>query len=796
MKKILTTLCLLLVTVATWADRWTPPTEYDYTTSTPLYVKVAVESESVDYIPEITEIAAFVDGECRATALKKNDNGYYTLRVWGNESDMGSTISFKVLHEGLVYTFDATETFDGETNTHDVPITLTLNPLAGVEFDAEQGYVELSVGETYDLNDHFVYTYVNSSIAGTTIDETETPLTVTFEKLRGEEGSISLEDGIITALAASAEAITIQGTLSGPVDDTGYAISYTNFLYVAVVVPKVEAFKVNPTEITAYVGTNVYDIIGYSSKTDGILANIVISPAGADSTYTIVPIDIATDAIVDDVILNSGDFKVSVYSSNNDLNPVTVTIHAIDRPTFNVYEDTDPVIIGMITPHVINVYLNTSDGIDASLFSVTPIYNTFEMPTSPFSYEVGRIKEGTDDTGINYIYVPITVTGRYIGSYSYCISYNGTQVTNEFNAVITPEVALGRGWQWMSPYAYQSNTEVGDFYVNGSYLSWITDNVLDMRTQTGLLYVDPTIGPFGDISQFTFNNGMYKVKATGIDTLTMAVDPNEWILAKNNEKTIYPGYNWIVYPYEFDLTLDEISATLTNSSEGDMIISKDGGFATYNNGEWVHDGFTFEAGKGYMYYNASDMESIFSPRFDITNSIPKCYEATGTTTNGGGSVKGETQFARLNAKARQHGWVAETSKFADNMTIIASLDLNKDDRYVIGAFVGDECRGTGSIVRDGIAFISVAGKMRETVNFRILDTQTGESFDIDQRLSYSLSAGTMKSPVRLSAPVVTGIDSISNDATDNDSVIYDLNGRRVVRPTKGIYIVNGKKLVF
>ena len=42
----------------------------------------------------------------------------------------------------------------------------------------------------------------------------------------------------------------------------------------------------------------------------------------------------------------------------------------------------------------------------------------------------------------------------------------------------------------------------------------------------------------------------------------------------------------------------------------------------------------------------------------------------------------------------------------------------------------------------------------------------------------------------------TGIETIENskNSTD-DGVYYDLQGRRVENPTRGIYIVNGKKVV-
>ncbi len=42
---------------------------------------------------------------------------------------------------------------------------------------------------------------------------------------------------------------------------------------------------------------------------------------------------------------------------------------------------------------------------------------------------------------------------------------------------------------------------------------------------------------------------------------------------------------------------------------------------------------------------------------------------------------------------------------------------------------------------------------------------------------------------------VTGISEIEDVRSKKDDVYYDLNGRRVLYPTKGLYIVNGKKIV-
>lgn len=54
------------------------------------------------------------------------------------------------------------------------------------------------------------------------------------------------------------------------------------------------------------------------------------------------------------------------------------------------------------------------------------------------------------------------------------------------------------------------------------------------------------------------------------------------------------------------------------------------------------------------------------------------------------------------------------------------------------------------------------------------------------------SRGGFGEPAEVSP--ATGINATLNDST-KDSVIYDLNGRRVMTPTKGVYIINGKKVV-
>ena len=131
MKKFLfTMLALLSVLTINAAKKWTAPSASDFLTSTPIYVQVKVNGQTSTTI----EVAAFINGECRASAdVYDRTTNLYTLRVWGNPDEIGSTITFKAYDSANDFEFSFTKTaeFTGETNS-EVPFVLNIDEPTGV----------------------------------------------------------------------------------------------------------------------------------------------------------------------------------------------------------------------------------------------------------------------------------------------------------------------------------------------------------------------------------------------------------------------------------------------------------------------------------------------------------------------------------------------------------------------------------------------------------------------------------------------------------------------------------------
>lgn len=373
------------------------------------------------------------------------------------------------------------------------------------------------------------------------------------------------------------------------------------------------------------------------------------------------------------------------------------------------------------------------------------------------------------------------VTANRLGNYNVGISYG--QIVQEGSVEIGQRLLLGEGWSWISLFA----NKVGqDLFYKYFY------DAQEIRSQYMLVYNDPEYGFFGDLKELTTAEA-YKVCVKDSAHFDMFLyDGGVYNYNTGRDINLMPGWTWMSNPYCFDHDLQVAlgKATFANDSR---IVSKNDGFATFQDGQWVGTLTRFNAGEGYLVYNAAAENAFVS--FAAEGVIPKAEPRS---------------VASARRAAEQSVWSYDGSRFADNMSVICQPTTELEaDRYTIGAFVGDECRGEGRMI-NGRFFVTVHGEMGEKVSFRLYDALTGEYFVLDDAVDFASTVGTYQRPMALNTPTLTGIDSVTGDQgvavyLDGDRVVvagvaaesvevYNASGMRVAAEGlgTGVYVVRVK----
>lgn len=335
----------------------------------------------------------------------------------------------------------------------------------------------------------------------------------------------------------------------------------------------------------------------------------------------------------------------------------------------------------------------------------------------------------TDENKLNYTIRPHSV-GRAIIS----VKLDGVEVASS-NVLIGQRYMQKAGWKWASLYG-------GDVSWNSPEYE-LGNVVEEIRSEDALLHNDPEYGYFGDLNRLE-SGTCYKIKVKEeepglLDLRIMYTGAYEDM---RTHRQIVPMWNWLGNPYQYDHDINSVFSTedayANNFNVGDRIVSKDDGFAEYNGEKWTGTLTTLRAGLGYMYFNAG------------SENVDMEYQREGRMPQG---------TPVMNApQHKQSVWTYNSAPFADNMTIIA--DLGNDysaERFTVGAFVGDECRGEGEMI-DGKCFITVHADKGETISFKLHDAVSGEMRTINEQMPFAKMAGSLRAPQRLTVGgIVTGI---------------------------------------
>ena len=373
-------------------------------------------------------------------------------------------------------------------------------------------------------------------------------------------------------------------------------------------------------------------------------------------------------------------------------------------------------------------FVLTPDPVDAE---VDP--SRVEVTITPDSYVSEEWKSiveivPTDETMLNY-----TIKPHSVGRATISVKLDGVEVATSYVG-IGQRYMQKAGWKWTSLYSGGVSWNSPEYELGNV--------VEEIRSEDALLHNDPEYGYFGDLNRLEPGE-CYKIKVKEEEPglLNLRIYPGGYEDMRPYRQ-IVPMWNWLGNPYQYDHDINSVFSTEDANANkfnvGDRIVSKDNGFAEYNGEKWTGTLTTLHAGLGYMYFNAASDTINMELKYEW--NMPQ-----------GTPVMNAPQH-------KQSVWTYNSAPFADNMTIVA--DLGNDysaERFTVGAFVGDECRGEGEMI-DGKCFITVHADKGEIISFKLHDAVSGEMRTINEQMPFAKMAGSLRAPQRLTVGgIVTGI---------------------------------------
>lgn len=449
--------------------------------------------------------------------------------------------------------------------------------------------------------------------------------------------------------------------------------------------------------------------LSYDFKKDIISASIVkVGEGWIDISYSSERTIATEEGLQNDEYYISNHFHVTILESLKGFN-VDGYVDMVSTETRDFVLTPDPV----------------GAEVDPSRVEVTITPNTYVSEEWKSIVEIVP----TDETMLNY-----TIKPHSVGRATISVKLDGEEVATSYVS-IGQRYMQKAGWKWTSFYGGGVRWNSPEYELG--------DVVEEIRSEDALLHNDPEYGYFGDI--YSLETGeCYKIKVKEEEPglLDLRIMYTGGYEDMRTHRQIVPMWNWLGNPYQYDHDINSVFSTedtyANKFNVGDRIVSKDNGFAEYNGEKWTGTLTTLRAGLGYMYFNAAsdtiDMEYLHE------GSMPQ-----------GTPVMNAPQH-------KQSVWTYNSAPFADNMTIVADLGNEYSaERFTVGAFVGDECRGEGEMI-DGKCFITVHADKGETISFKLHDAVSGEMRTINEQMPFAKMAGSLRAPQRLTVGgIVTGI---------------------------------------
>ena len=460
---------------------------------------------------------------------------------------------------------------------------------------------------------------------------------------------------------------------------------------------------------------------------------------------------------------NDNDITFTGDSFEMPADNVTVTV-SLTQLEYTVSISADPTIGGTVTEggtfhygDVINLIATPNTGyrfhgwsINNNLIADNPYSYTvtgdviivaeFLETSTLYAIQVSANGNGTVDGGGSFLSgTTITVTATPDEGYQFeSWSENGNVVSNdaEYTFVVTrprnlvanfvqqatgeQTLILNAGWSWMSSYV-ECSPELFEALQEGIAANNTTAQIKNMTD--GLMLNN---GSWSGTAVTLTNEGMLMTSLENATEVTLTAAPAN---PSEHPITINPGWNWIGFISADPIALTEAMAGIAPNN-GDQI--KDmSDVATYS-GAWTGTLVTLEPGNGYMYYNNGAAMTLVYPA----------------------AAKGVVRPIPV-----EKYWNTNVHEHATNLVMMATLDESQfqmaEGNYEIGAFVGDECRGSARLQKTTngyVAFLVIHGEYGEAISFKLYDVMNAmETGVAEEQITYVANAtnGSVEEPVVL-----------------------------------------------
>jgi len=312
-------------------------------------------------------------------------------------------------------------------------------------------------------------------------------------------------------------------------------------------------------------------------------------------------------------------------------------------------------------------------------------------------------------------------------------------------AIEVQTITLEERWNWVSHYVV-GNTNSDNILTQlknglGTYGVQIKNQFNFTNYNTEEQSWSGSLSATSVTDMYKVNTSLAIDQTLQVELSGVLVDPAQYPI------TLDVNWNYIGYPLNEGVSVGTVFANV--AKDGDYVKSQDA-FAEYYDGTWHGNLKTMKPGEGYMYRNIP-VENV-----DVTKTLVYSYP----------NAKEATE---ANITSENNYWVPVSSQYADNMTMVAMLDVKGGD-YEVAAFVGGEVRGSSRPVYieslDAyMFFLTIHGDEVAEMTFKVYDLATGEEYSIDNRMNYSDDAvvGSVRNPYMLTCSTLAiGENNISN----------------------------------